>query len=584
MWSGRDTRMYRWNWWVGLVVGLAVATPLFMGMAALASAPLPRESPLSIRLLFVGVANYPSPNALVGVDADEKAWRDIVGRWKRPASNAIFLRDDHATFAAIGTTLQQWSNAAIEEVDLFVFAFSGNGMRDGLYLTDPGAPDVRGVCGDCGRRGVSPERLAAWTASVRAPHKLIVLDANSAALAGAVIQAALKNDVGSPSVTETLVISGLMAPDSDQGGWITRGVTEVLGQLLNWPSSTLCQGDGTRCDRTSFLVYDARTPGFVHRVPFLYTLRAQVPAVVLSKGRVEVFTASTRDPWFTDPPSPTNSRTPMVPEAPPPTTSKPPARRLALVTGTDSYDKHTRLHNAVLDATMLRKKLVDSFGYELCDSSGCGPGHGIVENASKLDWTRANSNLAETAGENDDVLIFIAGHGYKDPLVDEGFIMHRDAEEPFLCKNEIGCTTMSRLPQNISNLKAKHVLVIVDTCYSGVFGLKRNARDGKQTVVGVEELKRNYGKESSRFFITSGGLREVQDGERGKGSPFARRLLQVLDEGLRNSGAVRFEDLVAALTALPALENTPTYGSFKSMGHGEEAGTFLLMPPPAAAP
>jgi hypothetical protein len=136
-------------------------------------------------------------------------------------------------------------------------------------------------------------------------------------------------------------------------------------------------------------------------------------------------------------------------------------------------------------------------------------------------------------------------------------------------------------------MKARKVLVISDSCYSGglaadLTGVVAGMRPG----LGDEAKSRAVGAlwdTVSRTILTSGMLAPVLDDEgagKAKHSLFARALLEVLDEA---QGVVTGDALYTAVRARVVFrsqklkfDQTPFYTGLAHAGH--EGGDFILVP------
>ena len=130
-------------------------------------------------------------------------------------------------------------------------------------------------------------------------------------------------------------------------------------------------------------------------------------------------------------------------------------------------------------------------------------------------------------------------------------------------------------------MKAKQVMLIVDSCYSGA--LTRSSITRLKT--GMTDSERanwlkTMSKKRSRMVLTSGGLAPVLDAGGGEHSVFARSLLEVLraNEDLID-GAQLYREVAARVTYAAAnlqFEQLPQYAPIRYAGH--ETGDFFFVP------
>lgn len=130
----------------------------------------------------------------------------------------------------------------------------------------------------------------------------------------------------------------------------------------------------------------------------------------------------------------------------------------------------------------------------------------------KLRW------LGENTREDDSLLIYYAGHGQLDDFEGIGFWVPVDgAREP---TSWLGS---DRIKRAVANMKAKHVLLISDSCFAGDFFHERK---------GIPEITEDYYRRAhalpSRQAMTSGGVEPVADAACKGMSPFAHWLVYFL--------------------------------------------------------
>jgi hypothetical protein len=247
------------------------------------------------------------------------------------------------------------------------------------------------------------------------------------------------------------------------------------------------------------------------------------------------------------------------------------SRRLALVVAVSDYEHWPKLENPKYDADRMMRVLRDQYGFELCDDSGCGKERGVLTDPTKKNFVDALLQTVATSREGDDIIVFVAGHGYHQS--GDGYLVLRDSPQD--CETG-DCYPLRFVSNKLREDDASHVLVVLDTCFSGAFGLQRGAAP-KSDHATVSRVVREYSQRSSRVYVTSGGLRSVGDGAPGEGSPFANALLGSLKEASRYK---THADLVAALERARLngeLANSPTFGHFMGDKVGTESGTFLFV-------
>jgi Caspase domain. len=119
------------------------------------------------------------------------------------------------------------------------------------------------------------------------------------------------------------------------------------------------------------------------------------------------------------------------------------------------------------------------------------------------------------------VIIYLSGHGNENQLDDgDYFFIPQDAEGD----NEATFVTSWDIVGKFKKIRARHCILIVDACYSGM--ITNSAGTGDRTIrstgspVSLEDMP-------SKWIITSGRGTKVADGTGGN-SPFATVLLNYL--------------------------------------------------------
>jgi uncharacterized caspase-like protein/peptidoglycan/xylan/chitin deacetylase (PgdA/CDA1 family) len=237
----------------------------------------------------------------------------------------------------------------------------------------------------------------------------------------------------------------------------------------------------------------------------------------------------------------------------------------AVVVGVDDYSKWPHLQYASRDAEAVRQMLVEKLGFT----------EKHVFLLKNQEATRANilALLHRTLGsenvqKDDRVFVFFAGHGTTKKLSsgrDLGYIVPVDSDPANAASDAIPMTELQNIAEE---LPAKHVLFVMDACYSGL-GLVRGGS------------AQNYLKENARRMgrqmLTAGGSDQlVADGGPGGHSIFTWTLLQGLSgkADLNGDGFITGTELAAYLG--PAVSSvshqTPAFGSLP----GSEGGEFVF--------
>ena len=244
----------------------------------------------------------------------------------------------------------------------------------------------------------------------------------------------------------------------------------------------------------------------------------------------------------------------------------------ALVIGIDKYAKWPGLHHAVPDAKAMEQLLVTRFGFKSENVTAL-----YDDQATRANILRAlNEKLTDgkRVKRDDRVLVFFAGHGSTRKLAsgrDVGYIVPVDATLDNLPSDAI---SMPQLQEVAEALSAKHVLFLVDACYSGL-GLTRG---------GAAQGNRNFltdnARRIGRQMLTAGGAdQQVADDGPGGHSVFTWTMLQALSgkADLNGDNVITGTELAAYVApAVSAIaRQTPAFGSLP----GSEGGEFVFALP-----
>ncbi len=231
----------------------------------------------------------------------------------------------------------------------------------------------------------------------------------------------------------------------------------------------------------------------------------------------------------------------------------------ALVIGNNAYKHLKDLEMAVVDAEAVADLLERRYGFEV----------ETLTNATRYEIMSALARMRAKLTEDDNLLIYYAGHGSLDVASDEGYWLPADAERDNPA-NWLANTTISA---QLRAMSAKHVMVIADSCYSGK--LTRNI--GVELRTGVERTAwlRRMNTRRSRTALTSGGLEPVLDAGGGAHSVFAKALLEALGSNEDVLDGQSLFDAIKRPVVLNA-DQTPEYADIRKAGH--DGGDFLFVP------
>jgi len=243
----------------------------------------------------------------------------------------------------------------------------------------------------------------------------------------------------------------------------------------------------------------------------------------------------------------------------------------ALLIGNDEYQKLDNLDSPLNDIARAKQILEQKYGFTVF----------VVPNGDNVEVMRAINDINEVVGENDNLLLFYAGHGSRLKAGDTeiGYWLPSNAEAPprntYWVPNEF-------VTGHLSRIKAKRILVVADSCYAGLLSSEPSfllLGDNLPEYTDPEFMKFKLGKRS-RLLLSSGGDQPVLDGGSGNHSIFASAFLDELEQ---NQGVLagpqlflEIRDKVKLAAEKNNFDQAPEFKAIKSAGH--EVGDFFFVP------
>ena len=189
-----------------------------------------------------------------------------------------------------------------------------------------------------------------------------------------------------------------------------------------------------------------------------------------------------------------------------------------MLIGNNEYDYWPNLTSPINDITAIAKILRKKYKFEVPI---------ILKNANKDEIVDAFWKMNDILTEDDYLLIYYSGHGQKSENIEKAYWIPVNAKETF-DENWISTSFVSEMT---GTFKAKHVLLMIDSCYSGLITKGTNeALDNKEGDAEDAALLRKWLQRPTRLFITSGADERVPDAGAGGHSFFAAKFLQILKE------------------------------------------------------
>lgn len=233
----------------------------------------------------------------------------------------------------------------------------------------------------------------------------------------------------------------------------------------------------------------------------------------------------------------------------------------ALIIGNNDYDYLPKLKTAINDANKISSILSSNYNFKEVI---------FLENATRKEILVAMYDLRKKLSFKDNLFIYYAGHGEIDRQINEGYWQPVDAL-PELPTEWIDNNTITSI---IASMKAKHVLIIADSCYSGL--LTRSGNTVLQNTFGNREiLLQRLTNKKSRLVFTSGGKEPVQDGGGGNHSIFAKSLINVLEKNIKEITLTEIAQEVIPYVITNS-DQTPEFAPIHKSGH--DGGDFIFVP------
>jgi peptidoglycan/xylan/chitin deacetylase (PgdA/CDA1 family)/tetratricopeptide (TPR) repeat protein len=242
----------------------------------------------------------------------------------------------------------------------------------------------------------------------------------------------------------------------------------------------------------------------------------------------------------------------------------------AAVIGIDDYQSWPKLRYAVKDAQAVRDMLIQKYHFKPENVFTLLDKEATRENIlSLLGDKLANASMVK---HDDRVFVFFAGHGATRKLAsgrDLGYIIPVDGG---ISDYQGQAISMSNFQDISEAIPAKHLLFVMDSCYSGL-ALTRGGSGMPGSQNYLQEIAR---REARQMFTAGGADEEVADNGPNGHSIFTWTLLQGLDgrADLNGDGIITGTELAAyVIPAVSSLSHqTPVFGNLV----GSEGGDFIF--------
>lgn len=196
----------------------------------------------------------------------------------------------------------------------------------------------------------------------------------------------------------------------------------------------------------------------------------------------------------------------------------------------------------------------------------------LGENGDRRAMLEALAELSRKVQAGDNVLVYYAGHGYLEEEGGRGYWVPVDADGRDTSTFIRNSTIRDEL--NIIAEKARHTLLIADSCFSGSL-----LRSGVRAITpdsGVERYYQKVAAKKSVQIVTAGGVEFVDDSYQNSGqSPFTYFLLNELQHN--DKPLITVSELSTNVEKAVANNSEQVPESGVLQGAGDELGEFIFV-------
>ncbi|MGJ8744775.1 caspase family protein [Polaribacter sp.] len=226
-----------------------------------------------------------------------------------------------------------------------------------------------------------------------------------------------------------------------------------------------------------------------------------------------------------------------------------------LIIGNNNYDDPAiiSLDQPINDAAKLFNVLTREYTFEPQNVT-------FLKNATYVQMIEAFDDLSNKITENDNLIVFYAGHGWWDDAKELGYWLPSNAKK----RSTAYWIRNSTISDYMSSIKSKHTLLIADACFSGsIFKTRAAFTDSGQAINSLYDLP-------SKTAMTSGNLKEVPDK-----SVFLEYLVKRLDQ---NADKYLTADQLFVSFRIAVMNNSNTEPQFGTIQNaGDEGGEFIFI-------
>ncbi len=230
----------------------------------------------------------------------------------------------------------------------------------------------------------------------------------------------------------------------------------------------------------------------------------------------------------------------------------------ALLIGIDGYSQLPRkdqLTTAINDARAVARLLLEKYGFNVK----------TVSNATRATIFAELLRLREQLTANDRLLLYYSGRCRVEETSKQGYWWASDANPG----DQASWIATAEVSDQLKAMKATQILVVVDSCYTGVVPYHASARkQGESRDSWLQRLSQRR----SRTVLTSGTLEPVADPAGASRSLFADAFLKAL----RENNAVTDAATLFSTLKPGAPAGVPVYSMIETID--DQSGDFVFVP------
>ena len=233
------------------------------------------------------------------------------------------------------------------------------------------------------------------------------------------------------------------------------------------------------------------------------------------------------------------------------------AQNLFFAIGINNYTHPSwkQLHNAVGDVELLGDILCQKYGFDTMRPY-------LLNAMATREEIHTLLTTAVGCSDYDSIIIYFAGHGRMWPNGKGNWVPYDGSDQNY------SWISGGAILDHLSCVKAKHILIIHDCCFSGAFTIGQP----KLSLLSLRDDE--LWEKASRIIFTSGAEIEVSDGIPGDGSPFSRMLCEYLDNYKKPT--LRVSKLISAVTRSMTTRSRQTPRSSEIDNTDNKNGEMIL--------